>query len=89
MAIEQLPSQSVCPDCMTPEFFTVAVVVDGHPVIELDGCRHCQSGMFTPSPGFTCPVCGRTSYHPTDLAEGFCGACSSYTGPRRSAGPVG
>ena len=24
---------------------------------------------------FTCPECGRTSYHPTDIAEGYCGAC--------------
>lgn len=31
-------------------------------------------------PGFTCPVCSRTSYHPTDLAEGYCGACHAFTG---------
>lgn len=30
--------------------------------------------------GFTCPRCGRTSYHPQDLAHGYCGACHAFTG---------
>ena len=34
-------------------------------------------------PGFTCPRCGRTSYHPRDLAEGYCGACHDWTGRPR------
>lgn len=29
--------------------------------------------------GFTCPRCGRTSHHPTDKAEGYCGACRDWT----------
>jgi hypothetical protein len=29
---------------------------------------------------FTCPVCGRTSYHPEDAANGYCGACHEFTG---------
>ena len=29
-----------------------------------------------PPPRFTCPICGRTSYHPTDVKEGYCGACT-------------
>jgi hypothetical protein len=28
---------------------------------------------------FTCLVCGRTSYHPTDVEEGWCGACHGAT----------
>lgn len=28
---------------------------------------------------FTCPRCGRTSHHPTDLAQGYCGACHAFT----------
>ena len=28
---------------------------------------------------FTCPRCGRTSHHPRDLAEGYCGACHAFT----------
>lgn len=28
----------------------------------------------------TCPVCGRTSYHPTDVDEGWCNACHGATG---------
>lgn len=27
----------------------------------------------------TCPRCGRTSYNPTDVAEGYCGACHAWT----------
>lgn len=30
---------------------------------------------------FTCPRCGRTSRHPVDVAEGYCGACHDWTGP--------
>ena len=29
---------------------------------------------------FTCPSCGRTSYHPEDVANGYCGACHAFTG---------
>lgn len=28
---------------------------------------------------YTCPVCNRTSYNPTDAAEGYCGACHEWT----------
>ncbi|MFM9563269.1 MULTISPECIES: hypothetical protein [Streptomyces] len=34
---------------------------------------------FGPLP-FTCPACGRTSYHPADKQHGYCGACHAYTG---------
>jgi hypothetical protein len=30
-------------------------------------------------PGFTCPRCGRTSHHPDDIREGYCGACHDWT----------
>lgn len=29
---------------------------------------------------FTCPRCSATSHHPTDEAEGYCGACHDWTG---------
>lgn len=29
---------------------------------------------------FTCPRCGRTSQHPNDVAEGYCGGCHDWTG---------
>ena len=32
------------------------------------------------STGFTCPRCQRTSYHPQDLASGYCAACEEFTG---------
>lgn len=31
-------------------------------------------------PSFTCPKCGMTSYHPTDIKEGYCGNCHDWTG---------
>ena len=30
--------------------------------------------------GFTCPTCGHTSYHPTDVAQGYCATCCDWTG---------
>lgn len=30
-------------------------------------------------PSITCPECGATSYHPTDIAEGYCGRCHGFT----------
>lgn len=29
--------------------------------------------------GFQCPRCGRTSQHPTDKREGYCGFCHDFT----------
>jgi hypothetical protein len=29
---------------------------------------------------FTCPVCGRTSHHPEDVRQRWCGACRGATG---------
>jgi ribosomal protein S27AE len=31
----------------------------------------------------TCPACGMTSHHPTDIAEGYCGRCHDWTTARR------
>lgn len=30
---------------------------------------------------FVCPDCRRRSWHPQDLANGYCGACHAYTAP--------
>jgi hypothetical protein len=30
----------------------------------------------------TCPRCRRTSHNPTDMAQGYCGACHDWTSPR-------
>lgn len=32
-------------------------------------------------PSITCPQCQRTSYHPKDIEEGYCGNCHDWTGP--------
>lgn len=36
-----------------------------------------------PSAAFICPRCQRVSHHPTDAAEGYCGACRDWTRPKR------
>jgi hypothetical protein len=33
------------------------------------------------SASFTCPRCGRTSRHPIDAREGYCGYCHDWTRP--------
>jgi len=38
---------------------------------------------MTEPESFTCPRCGRTSHHPDDVREGYCGACHDWTGERR------
>jgi ribosomal protein L37E len=35
----------------------------------------------------TCPVCGRTSYNPNDIKEGYCGHCHDWTSPPRTTPP--
>jgi hypothetical protein len=30
---------------------------------------------------FTCPICGKTSHNPGDLAHSYCGACHRFIGP--------
>lgn len=36
---------------------------------------------------FTCPRCGRTSHNPTDIREGYCGACHDWTGSPQQQKP--
>ncbi len=35
---------------------------------------------------FTCPRCGRESWHPKDVEYGYCGFCHAYTGGERELG---
>lgn len=43
-------------------------------------------GEAAPSPAsITCPRCGRTSYHPMDIAFGYCAGCNAYTTVGREA----
>ncbi|HEY7009046.1 MAG TPA: hypothetical protein VH395_08910 [Jatrophihabitantaceae bacterium] len=39
------------------------------------------------APSFTCPRCGRTTYHPDDVAHGYCGACHWWTGDPELGAP--
>lgn len=34
--------------------------------------------MTEPTPSITCPVCERTSYHPEDVRQGYCGNCHAF-----------
>lgn len=34
-------------------------------------------------PSVACPECGRTSFNPNDVREGYCGSCHSWTGTPR------
>jgi len=36
-------------------------------------------GTLTGPLGITCPRCGLTSYHPRDIAEGYCARCHDWT----------
>lgn len=36
---------------------------------------------MTDQPSITCPRCGMTSYHPTDIRYGWCGNCHDHTSP--------
>jgi hypothetical protein len=49
-------------------------------------CEPCAAApdraSWAERPGFTCPQCGGTSYHPDDLAHGYCGRCHAFTGDR-------
>jgi hypothetical protein len=50
---------------------------DAHRMSEaLQQAAHHAAG----APAFTCPRCGRTTHHPVDVAESYCGACHDYTG---------
>jgi hypothetical protein len=56
----------------------------GHPESSqqvLDAMRRVYSRPEDPRPSITCPVCGRTSYHPNDVEQGYCGNCHGYTSP--------
>lgn len=35
--------------------------------------------MVDPGPSITCPRCGMTSFHPTDIEQGYCGNCNWWT----------
>jgi len=39
-------------------------------------------------PNFTCPRCHRTTYNPTDVEQGYCGACHDWTRPKSGTLPV-
>jgi hypothetical protein len=47
-----------------------------------------MGGMTSDGSGlasFTCPACGRTSHHPEDIRNGYCGACHAFTGTQAQA----
>lgn len=43
-------------------------------------------GLYWEQVGIRCPQCGRTTYNPNDIDEGYCGACHDWT---QEGGPDG
>lgn len=37
-----------------------------------------STGKLVEPPSITCPACGRTSHHPNDVRERYCGACHAW-----------
>lgn len=50
-------------------------------VILNDGEYECEARNLVPldPQPFTCPTCGKTSYHPEDKRQGYCGQCHAFT----------
>ncbi len=48
-----------------------------------DPCKHPEPTREPLS--YTCPRCGRTSHHPDDVREGYCGACHDWTRDREES----
>jgi hypothetical protein len=69
--------------------WAVALVPEGYML----ACRSCDevvtiptsvmaggpSPAKVPPPSITCPECGLTSFNPSDIREGYCGACHDWT----------
>lgn len=62
---------------------------DGHTAETVDAwvvCSRCKRPLYRidndPVLSITCPACGATSYHPDDVANGYCGRCHAFTSPR-------
>lgn len=43
--------------------------------------------FHVPQASFRCPNCGKSSAHPADVAQGYCGACHDWTGETGIATP--
>jgi hypothetical protein len=67
------------------ESFVAAIEAVGPKVCEL-ALRHEQAASTgtlrpkapPPLPSITCPFCGKTSYHPKDIEERYCGHCHRF-----------
>jgi hypothetical protein len=58
---------SVCARCT----LAIRTITGAHLCTERDAC-----GRLV----FSCPMCKRTSHHPEDARQGYCGACRTWTG---------
>lgn len=36
--------------------------------------------QLSDQPSITCPICGKTSFHPRDISDHYCGYCHWWTG---------
>ena len=79
-----------CYEVMVPPAEEGGTGVCARCTVALEGIRGahlCQGRDQCGGLVFTCPECERTSHHPEDARQGFCGACHDWTGaPERIAG---
>lgn len=47
-----------------------------HPGKTLYECKPLHEAV---TPSITCPKCGKTSYSPHDIEDGYCGNCHDWT----------
>jgi hypothetical protein len=68
----------------------VVSIEDGWAMVEIKGWGQFGRPVadLVRSPFFTCPRCDRTSHHPKDVDERYCGACHWWTGDP-TLGPEG
>lgn len=76
---------TLCPGC------AAGVTSAGLPVtVETAGrlvAQHRDHLAVAAGTAVTCPRCRRTSHHPRDVHEGYCGACHDWTGVPRLVAP--
>ncbi len=53
----------------------------GHHWYQCRGCLrvYVLDRTAPPPPSRDCPRCGRETFNPTDIAQGYCGACHAWT----------
>lgn len=76
------------PDFVLADGHQSFCATEGCPVLTWDGHATADENLAHASRvdltvgGIVCPRCGLRSFHPRDVAEGYCGNCHDWTGGR-------